>query len=91
MRMGKKISKSIIRNASEIIAGFAFLAVVLFVMFIVTALFGCSDNCTHKETDCDNDRIQLCDASGDWETVKNCKSTEQECIIDTEGDPICVD
>jgi len=77
--------------------GFFVIGMGIFVfLFFIVALFaaltiGCSDNCTHLETDCHNNRIQLCDADGDWETIRNCKTTDQECIIDTEGDPICVD
>jgi hypothetical protein len=64
------------------------IGVLGFVLISLTMVACPNDGCEPEEMRCHRDRVQICNAGQNWETVVNCRDLEEE---DGSGDFECID
>jgi hypothetical protein len=59
----------------------------------ILALVGCGGACVTLETRCDADRVQICNAAEEWETVAHCAEFQAglTCVELDTGEAECVE
>jgi hypothetical protein len=68
--------------------------IIIFCLF----LFACNDNCEYMQTDCEDNKVIVCDDEENWATMLDCNNISfidggignWKCCRDTNDEPICL-